>query len=107
MTVESRQPVIKPDLQIQVAQNSSDFDKDSVNLSQPFYSDLDWSKQAETVEFYLQELGALKIDPEAAKYKEKALCLTMCSEQEFYNRSEVEKGSISNFEQSKVGPFRS
>jgi len=33
----------------------------------------------------------------------KALCLTMCTPEEIYHRSEVEMGSISNFEQTRQG----
>ena len=33
----------------------------------------------------------------------KALCLTMCTPEEIHHRSEVEMGSISNFEQTRQG----
>lgn len=44
------------------------------------------------------------ISKEALQFKDKAICLSMCSEAECYNRFEVEKGSLSNFEMSKQRP---
>jgi hypothetical protein len=35
-----------------------------------------------------------------SKYRDKAECVGMCSAEEIQNRVEVEKGSLSNFEQS-------
>ena len=64
---------------------------------------IDPAQQQTIVAEHIKAMQRIATSPEAAAFSAVARLLTMCTAEEIYRRSEVEMGSISNFEQTRDG----
>jgi len=64
---------------------------------------IDPAQQLTIVTEHIKEMQRIAVSPEASAFNGVAKLLTMCTAEEIYRRTEVEMGSISNFEQTRDG----